>query len=60
MIKLREMRLSKKMKVKDIAKLLQVSEVSIYYYENGKRKPDYLVLQKLAKIFECKVDDLID
>jgi len=60
MIKLREMRLSKNMKVKDIAKLLQVSEVSIYYYENGKRKPDYLTLQKLAKIFECKVDDLID
>lgn len=60
MIKLREMRLSKNMKVKDIAKLLQVSEVSIYYYENGKRKPDYLILQKLAKIFECKVDDLID
>lgn len=59
MTKLREMRLKRGFKVKEVARLLNRTEVAIYYYEIGKRGLNCELLKKFAEIYNCKVDDLI-
>lgn len=60
MPKLREMRKAKKVKVSEIAKLLNVSDVAVYYYEIGKRKISINHIKKLADFYKCTIEDLID
>ena len=57
---MKEMRKLKKMTLKNVGILIGVKPNTICQYENNVRKPDYITLQKLAKIFDCKIDDLID
>lgn len=60
MSKLKEMRIKNKISVQTVAELLNVSTVSIYYYESNQRKISIYALKKLAKLYNCKIDDLID
>lgn len=44
---------------KDLAKSLDISEVSVGAYENGKRQPNYEMLFKIADYFGVTVDELL-
>lgn len=57
---LKKKRIEKKYKIKDIARYLQVSDMTVYYYESGKRKVSIVTLKKLAVLYDCSVNELID
>ena len=44
---------------KDLAKSLDISEVSVGAYENGKRQPNYEMLFKIADYFGITIDELL-
>lgn len=43
----------------DVGKLVGVSAVSIWHYENGGYKPKYPTNQKLADLYGCTVEDIM-
>ena len=59
MLNLKDFRLKKGLKIKEVAQSLNVTRVTIWNYENGKRTPNIDVLIKLAKIYDCSVVDFI-
>lgn len=44
----------------DIAKQLGVSPNAISMWETGERKPDIIMLKKLASILHCTADQLLE
>ena len=60
MEKLKEYRLAKGMTMKQVAEKIGVAECTYCAYEHGTREPNIEKLKKLASIFDCSVDDLID
>ncbi len=56
--KVKEFRTKLELTQKDLAKLAGVSRQSINSIEKGKYIPSLPLALKLAKIFECKVDEL--
>lgn len=59
MLRLREIRKSNNMTMKELGNLLHLTESAISLYETGKNKPDYETLLKISKIFNVSVDYLI-
>ena len=59
MEKLKQKRREQKILVKEVAELLGCSRITIWQYENGKRKPSLDTLVKLAEIYHCTVNDFI-
>lgn len=59
-MKLKELRKSKKLKQKDIAEKLGISQPAYGNYERGVRQPDIQTLKKLSKIFDVPINYLID
>lgn len=59
MIKLKELRKRKKIKAKELAKAINVSESAISLYENGKREPDSQTLLKIANFINVSIDELL-
>ena len=57
--RLRDLRLKKHMKSKDIAKLVGVSDHTYISYENRGSQPPYDVLIKLSKVFGVTTDFLL-
>lgn len=43
----------------ELARRLNLSRSAIVYYEQNKREPDIETLNKLAKVFNCSVDDIV-
>lgn len=60
MTKIKEMRLKNNLKVKEVASFINCTEMAIYNYENSKRNLNSVLLKKFAKLYNCKIDDLID
>lgn len=58
-LKIKELRLSKKMTQQEIANKLGITRPAYTAYENGKREPDFTILQSLAEIFEVSTDYLL-
>ena len=56
---LKSLRLSKGLSQLKLAELFNISQQSIYKYENGLAEPDIDTLIKLADYFETSVDYLI-
>ena len=56
---LRYLRLSKSKTLKDIAILLNKSEVAAYYYETGAREPNAMDLYKLSEYYNIDIDNLL-
>ncbi len=56
---LRELRESKKLYQKDIAKILNISTSAYGYYEQGKRDPDTFTLKTLADFYGVTSDYLL-
>lgn len=44
---------------KQLAKELKVTPITIQNYENNRRKPDFVVLNDIAGILDCKLYDLL-
>ncbi len=59
MKKLKEYRLDFGYTLKEVAKMLDITESSVCLHENGDRTPDIKTIKKYAEIYKCTVDDLI-
>lgn len=59
MERLKELRKSKKLTLKELGKMVGASESTISLYESGKRQPDYSTLQRFADVFEVTTDYLL-
>ena len=52
-------RLRKQMSKKELAEKIKISSMAITNYENGDRKPNMEILQKLADVLEVRVSDFL-
>ncbi len=59
MIRLKELRRSRKLLQKDVAEYLQIAVSTYSYWENGTYEPDTNSLNKLAEYFGVTVDYLL-
>ncbi|ERJ12305.1 helix-turn-helix domain-containing protein [Haloplasma contractile] len=57
--RLRSLRKEHGYTIKELAKLLSLSESVISLYENGKRQPSYDILIKLTKLYSVTADYLL-
>ncbi|AGK96601.1 helix-turn-helix domain-containing protein [Clostridium pasteurianum] len=57
--RIRELRKKKGLTQVDLAKLLNVSDRTIGFYENEQRDPDTTTLKKLADFFDVTIDYLL-
>ena len=59
MERLRELRKSKGISLKELGTIIGVAESTMSLYESGKRQPDYETLLKLAEYYGVTVDYLL-
>ncbi len=59
MQRLKNLRKEQGLTMKQLGKLVGVSESTVSLYENEKRQPDYTTLQKFADIFNVTTDYLL-
>ena len=59
MLRLKDLREDKDLSQNDIAKVINVSQVTYSYYELGKRQIDINSLKKLALFYNTSVDYII-
>ena len=59
MLRLREVRKSRRLTMKQLGELVGVTESAIGMYETGRRKPDYEMLLKLGEALDCSVLDIV-
>lgn len=59
MLNLKIMRIRKGMKQTELANKVGVSQNSLSLYETGKRFPRRMILERLAKILECDIRDIV-
>ena len=57
--RLKSLRQQKKMRQKDVAEKLGITESAYGFYEQGRREPSHETLQQLADIFEVPIDYLL-
>lgn len=57
--RLKELRLDRNLKQKDIAKEMHVSTPTVTRWEGGVQEPDFLTLAKLARYFKVTTDYLL-
>lgn len=56
---LKEMRKEKKLTIRALAKILGVTQQTIYNYERGARFPSKAMLVKIANYFGCTIDSVM-
>ena len=44
----------------ELAQAIGVTQGAVHQWESGKSHPTFENLRKIAQVFNCKVDDLID
>ncbi|MGD9678394.1 MAG: helix-turn-helix domain-containing protein [Vulcanibacillus sp.] len=59
MLRLKELRESKKLNQKELGRELNVAQNTISNWEKGIREPDSEMLHRLAKFFKVKIDELL-
>lgn len=59
MLRIKELRKSKKITAKELANYVNVAESTMSLYENGKREPDFDTLLKIANYLNTSVDYLL-
>ncbi len=59
MTRIRELREESGLKLKELSKIIGVSESTMSLYENGKHEPDYTTLIKIADYFKVSLDYLL-
>ena len=58
--KLRQFRLERGCTQAELARLLGTSPSAVGMYEQGRRKPDAEMLTRIAALFRCTTDELLD
>lgn len=58
-MRIRELRKTKKVTMKELGNMIGVAESTMSLYETGKRKPDPETLSRLADYFNVSVDYLL-
>ena len=58
MLKIKEIRKSKKITARELAEHIKVAESTMSLYENGKREPDFKTLLSIAEYLGVSVDEL--
>lgn len=53
-------RLANNLTQAQLANILGVTKAAVSTWEKGKRNPDTLTLKKLAALFDCTLDDLLN
>ena len=56
---LKSIRKEKCLRVKNVSEQLNISRITLWQWENGKRTPSIENLTKLAKLYNCSIDDLL-
>ena len=56
---IKKMRINRGLSQKQLAELIGVEQQHVSRWENGKHRPSIDVFQKLAKILNCNISDLI-
>ena len=56
MLRIKEIRKSKKITAKELANYVNVAESTMSLYENGKREPDFKTLCLIAEYLDVSVD----
>ena len=59
MLRIKEIRKSKKITAKELANYVNVAESTMSLYENGKREPDFKTLCLIAEYLDVSVDYLL-
>lgn len=59
MDKLKKMRERRNLSGAELAKKVGCSRITIWQYENNKRKPNPDMLRRLAIVLKCKIDDIV-
>lgn len=59
LIFLRDIRKSRKLTMKQLGKMVGVSEAAIGYYETEKRTISYEMLLKLSEALDCSISDIV-
>lgn len=59
MLRIKEIRKSKKITAKELADYVKVAESTMSLYENGKREPDFDTLLKIAHYLQTSIDYLL-
>ena len=59
MMRLRELRQNRYITIKELSRIMGISESAISLYEHGKRQPDYETVIKFADYFNVSVDYLL-
>lgn len=56
---IKRLRVSRNLTQEEVAKALDVARATVAMWESGKSKPRADTLLKLAKLYQCTVDDLL-
>lgn len=59
MLAIRKFRLRKNLTQAQLASLVGVSAAAVTQWEAGDRKPDIVMLKKLATVLDCSADELL-
>ncbi len=57
--RIKELRIEKGLKLKDVAEYLNLNVRTVYRYEDGTREPSISILIKLCDLFDVSADYLI-
>ena len=60
MEKLKHIREEKQLSIQEVANKLEISRITLWAYESGKRKPSFDTLIELSKIYGCTVNDFAE
>lgn len=55
---IREMRVDRKIGQREMSEMLGVTQAALSQYERGRRRPEYVIAVKIAKIFGCELSDI--
>jgi len=58
-MKIKKLRMSKKMTQAEFANFIGVKRTTLSMWENGNSYPSISMLKEIAKILDCKIEDLI-
>lgn len=58
-VKIKDLRLEKNLKQKDVAKMLHIATNTLSQFENNKGRPSLEVLSAMADFYGCSIDYLV-
>lgn len=59
MLLIKQKRKEKAIKQSELASLTGIKTSTLSQYETGKRQPSIEILNKLANVLDCRIDDLV-